>query len=272
MMRSISEDMSPSVVSEIDARLEGLARFHDVRIPLAIESGSRAWGFPSPDSDYDCRFLFVRHPDRYMSPWQRPDVIEMPPEGDFDVNGWDLGKAVKLMLKGNAVIIEWLQSPIVYSADRQLREEFLSLARRHADRNRIARHYLHLGERQWATYFHRGESAPIKKLFYVLRPAMALRWMQRHSDAALPPMNFVELSAACELAPDFAAFVDKLLAQKRITRELRASPVPHAVGAFVTSEFAAAREWLSGRAPRIADTAYREGEAFFISTVKRLAA
>jgi hypothetical protein len=82
-------------------------------MPLAIESGSRAWGFPSPDSDYDCRFIFVRPIEDYLSPWQRRDVIETPLEGDFDVNGWELGKAIRLLAKGNAVIIEWLMSPIV---------------------------------------------------------------------------------------------------------------------------------------------------------------
>ncbi|MFE3443732.1 DNA polymerase beta superfamily protein [Nocardia sp. NPDC059180] len=85
---------------------------------LAIESGSRAWGFPSPDSDYDCRFLYVASLDTYLSPWRTRDVIETPLVGLLDVNGWDLGKALRLLVKGNAVLIEWLQSPIVYRGDR----------------------------------------------------------------------------------------------------------------------------------------------------------
>jgi hypothetical protein len=106
MIRAISASMDPATVALIDARLEAIRRKHGVTIPLAIESGSRAWGFPSPDSDYDCRFVFIRPIEHYLTPWPDRDVIETPIEGDLDANGWDLGKALTLMLKGNAVIIE----------------------------------------------------------------------------------------------------------------------------------------------------------------------
>ena len=78
-----------------------LARSTGARIPWAIESGSRAWGFPSPDSDYDCRFLFIRPRDQYLSLWPARDVMEPPLDKTYDVNGWDLAKAVKLVVKGN---------------------------------------------------------------------------------------------------------------------------------------------------------------------------
>ena len=109
-----------------------------VAIPLAIESGSRAWGFPSPDIGYDCRFVYVRPTKDYLSPWSLRDVIETPLEGELDVSGWDLGKALKLMLKGNAVIVELLQSPITYRGDAEFRDEFLALCRHCADRVKIA--------------------------------------------------------------------------------------------------------------------------------------
>ena len=100
----------PAAVAEALARIraeEGSA------IPLAVESGSRAWGFPSPDSDWDARFLFVRPVAQHLSPWPLRDVIELPITGDLDVNGWELGKALKLLLKGNAVVVEWLTWPLV---------------------------------------------------------------------------------------------------------------------------------------------------------------
>src|SRR5262245_57309695 len=142
-----------AAVEGVTATLETICRDHAVSVPLAIESGSRAWGFPSPDSDYDCRFIFVRPATHYLSPWQRRDVIEMPLAGELDVAGWELGKALKLLLKGNAVIIEWLTSPIVYWVDKEFKEEFLRLARSAADRTLIGRHYLHLGQRQRRAYF-----------------------------------------------------------------------------------------------------------------------
>src|ERR1700759_1494009 len=148
MLRNILPSMDQAVVRQIDARLASICSSHGVATPLAIESGSRAWGFPSPDSDYDCRFIFVRREQDYLSPWPMRDVIETPLDKELDVNGWELGKALKLLLKGNAVVIEWLTSPCVYEGDSIFWDEMLALAADHAGAGRIARHYLHLGERQ----------------------------------------------------------------------------------------------------------------------------
>src|SRR5262249_47181029 len=141
MLRAIPSSMNPSVVAKIDSQLESIAREHGVTIPFAIESGSRAWGFPSPDSDYDCRFIYVRSLEDYLSLFPPRDVIETPLDGDLDVNGWDLAKAIRLLLKGNAVVIEWLTSPIVYTADKWFRDSFFSLSERVANRELVARHY-----------------------------------------------------------------------------------------------------------------------------------
>lgn len=124
-LRAIAPNMALDVVANIDRRLEAIRAQNHVVIPIAIESGSRAWGF-LPDSDYDCRFIFVRRLEDYLSPWVKRDVIETPLEGVFDVNGWDLGKALKLMLKGNAVILEWLTSPIVYCGSASFAPAFWS--------------------------------------------------------------------------------------------------------------------------------------------------
>ncbi len=116
-MRQLSPDFDQQIVSEIDARLNGICAEHNVTIPLAIESGSRAWGFPSPDSDYDCRFVFIRPREDYLTLFPPRDVIETPLTPILDVNGWDIGKAIKLMLNGNAVILEWLMSPLTYRSN-----------------------------------------------------------------------------------------------------------------------------------------------------------
>ena len=168
VLRAIPPGFEAGPLGEIDGRLAEIEQEAKVRILLAIESGSRAWGFPSPDSDYDCRFLFVRRPDDYLSPWLKRDVIEDPLEGDLDVSGWELGKALKLLLKGNAVVVEWLTSPIVYRGDPELREGLLDLARRFPNRTGVARHYLHLGDKQRRTYFADGKPVRLKKLFYAL--------------------------------------------------------------------------------------------------------
>ena len=124
-MRTIPDTMDASIVSAVDDRLRRVSDDNQVVIPWAIESGSRAWGFPSPDSDYDCRFMYVRRRNDYLSPWPQRDVIETPLDKVFDVNGWDVIKAVRLLVKGNATVTEWLRSPIIYSGDESFREGML---------------------------------------------------------------------------------------------------------------------------------------------------
>src|ERR1700753_3510596 len=182
--------MDAERVAQIDGLLDRVARQPGVCLPLAIESGSRAWGFASPDSDYDCRFVFVRRIAAHLTPWPARDVIEFPPADDLDANGWDLGKALRLLLKGNAVIIEWLRSPVIYRGQAWFRDGFLEFARRAASRDAIGRHSLHLGERQLRVYFGDGSDVPQKKIFYALRPAAVLRWLRMHPTESIAPMQF----------------------------------------------------------------------------------
>jgi predicted nucleotidyltransferase len=241
---TLLQDAMPIEQTAFERVTAGLRRIcadNGVAIPLAIESGSRAWGFPSPDSDYDCRFIFVRSLDQHLSPWQRRDVIEMPLQDVLDINGWELGKALKLLLKGNAVIIEWLTSPIEYSVDHQFKEEFLSLARSVADRRLIGRHYLHLGERQRRAYFQDEKQIAFKKIFYALRPAAALRWLRLHPNKAIAPMHFPTLMRECEPSAEVAEMVATMLSQKAITRELGVGPLPGCIGEFIDREFEQAK-------------------------------
>jgi predicted nucleotidyltransferase len=262
-LRDLPASFSTQAVAGIDERLAAICLEHEVSIPLAIESGSRAWGFPSPDSDYDCRFVFVRPVDHHLSPWSRRDVIETPMAGDLDVNGWELGKALKLLLKGNAVILEWLRSPFVYRGEAWFRDAFLAFASRFADRDMIGRHYLHLGERQRRVHFGDGKVVPQKKIFYALRPAAALRWLRIHADAAVPPMHFPTLMAGCEAPADVTALIVDLMQRKAVTRELGAEPLPLPIVAFIEQEFEIARPAFEGPIAAVSDEARREAERFF---------
>lgn len=271
-LRAIPESMDAEAVAHVDARVAAVVRDHRVTIPLAIESGSRAWGFPSPDSDYDCRFIFVRPIEQYLSPWQRRDVIETPLEGILDVNGWELGKALKLLLKGNAVVIEWLLSPIVYRGDAEFRDGLLVLARQFARRELIARHYLHLGERQRRTYFGDDSTVPQKKIFYALRPASVLRWLRLHTGSNLAPMHFPTLIAECDLPADVADYTATLMARKAVTRELGVEQLPACIGAFIDSEFALARTAFERIKTPALPEAQAEAELFFRATALRFSA
>lgn len=262
-LRRLSPGMDADIVAAIDDRLAAICVTHGVQIPLAIESGSRAWGFPSPDSDYDCRFIYVRPLDDYLALFPKRDVIETPVDRIFDVGGWDLAKALILLLKGNAVVVEWLTSPIIYGADDAFRSEFLALAHRVADRTLILRHYLHLGERIRRTDLPDPADVPLKKLFYALRPALMLRWMRLHPAHAFGPMHFPTLVGEAEISARLEAVIADLLSRKAATRELGNGTMPPEIAAFMDAEFDEARQGVVLKEARANDETRREAELFF---------
>ena len=241
-LRALGTGFDPAVVSSIDEQLRTVTSRHNASILLAIESGSRAWGFPSPDSDYDCRFIYVRRHEDYLSLYPERDVIEFPSDKVLDINGWDLAKALRLLLKGNAVVIEWLTSPFVYAGDSEFRENARTLARQVTRPDAVARHYLHLGERQRRTYFADKRTIALKKIFYALRPAVALRWLRLHPGEAVAPMHFPTLAAESDLPFHVVATIDDLLMSKAVTRELGRGRLPAQVGELIDAEFTLAHK------------------------------
>ena len=223
--------MDGTVVAEIDARLDALAHEERVALPLAVESGSRAWGFPSPDSDYDCRFVFVRPPEATFSIVPARDVTPV-----FDVGGWELHKALQLLLRGNAVIIEWLTSPITYRADAAFRTEFLTLTNEVGRCDEVLRHYVRLAGAMTNRIRDASDESgafPLKKLFYVLRPLVAARWLLEHGDAIVAPMHFPSLLTAVDLLAAVRDRIEEMLEVKKRTRELGTGRVPPELTAFV---------------------------------------
>jgi len=256
-------------VASIDAALEHVERDHGVAIGLAVESGSRAWGFPSPDSDYDCRFVYIRPLDHYLTPWPPRDVIELPLVDELDVNGWDLAKSLQLLMKGNAVIIEWLTSPLVYRGDDAFRTEFLALARTVADRGLVLRHYQHVGLDFRKRFLSDLSAVPLKKLFYALRPAVSIRWLAQRPEAAVAPMHLPTLMAECDPPADVAAIVADLLARKASTRELGTGPLAPALAEFVDEQLKSAEEYVPTQDPDRRDQHRDMCEEFFRDVVRR---
>ncbi len=264
-MRSIPSDFDPAVVSAIDARLSDVESDYTVRIPWAIESGSRAWGFASPDSDYDCRFFYVRSRKAYADLWPSRDVIETPLEGLLDVNGWDLRKAVRLAVAGNATVGEWLRSPWVYSGDQAFRDELLDLVAAVADPVRVRRHYLHVGRAQWA---HAGDdvgTVRLKRVFYAIRPAVTLHWLDTHD--GVPPMNLDELLAEAPVPDDVRDEVAELREHKARSRELGSAPAPLAIAKWAEATFAAQDDEFRAPAPELRERA----TAGFLAMIDRWA-
>ncbi|QDW64688.1 nucleotidyltransferase domain-containing protein [Oerskovia sp. KBS0722] len=264
--------MDPVVVATIDDRLDAVADRERVAIPWAIESGSRAWGFPSPDSDYDCRFVYVRTAEAYLDPWPRRDVIETPLDAVLDVNGWDLVKTVRLLVKGNATLVEWLASPIVYRGDGVFRDELLVLAQDVVDRAGLVRHYAHVGSAQHAGWADGGRG--LKKAFYALRPAAVLRWLRVQPGAA-PPMDLRTLLVQGEASDALREAVDELVALKAVTREMGPGAVPEVISRFVADELERARAGGGSSGPLAESRDRREAREraaeFFRSAVERYA-
>ena len=262
-LRALGPGFDPGIVAAIEGRLACVAANEHAVVLLAVESGSRAWGFPSPDSDYDCRFIYARSRDDYLRLYPPRDVIEFPLDRMLDVNGWDLAKALRLLLKGNAVVIEWLTSPFVYAGAEKFRAQGLALARQAVRPAAIARHYLHLGERQRRTYFADTRAVELKKLFYVLRPALALRWLRLHAGEAVAPMHFPTLVAESDLPAPMVALVDELLARKAVTRELGTGALPGPIGALIDAEFTTAREFWPSEPRRPEPATVAAADDFF---------
>lgn len=210
--------IEPHVRTEIEGRLATLEREEGVRYLMAVESGSRAWGFPSPDSDYDIRFLYVRPRRDYLALGKMRDIIERPIVDEIDLNGWDVRKALGLMLKHNAVVSEWMESPIRYIEDDPVVSELKALANRHFNPHGYARHYANLGKGTVARWFEDGENIPVKRYFYALRPALSILAL-RTNPRERPPMEMRALMRACDLAPSLIEQVEELIALKAKTNE-----------------------------------------------------
>lgn len=218
-MSGVSLYIPEAARTRIVADLAGIERRENVRMLFAIESGSRAWGFPSPDSDFDARFVYVRRQEWYLSLTPGRDVIELPIDGDFDINGWDIRKALLLLMKPNPVLLEWLSSPIRYSWDDEACARLRGFAERTAFAHACLHHYLSLSRRLWNEFVEGRHEVNLKKYLYILRPALCIAWVRERA-GEIPPMSLPDLVAGLNLTSAFRAAVDELLVRKSQASEI----------------------------------------------------
>lgn len=198
----------------IGEKLDEIEKRENIKILHCIESGSRAWGFPSPDSDYDVRFIYVRPKEYYLKLEKTRDVIEWQLDDTLDINGWDLQKALRLLHNSNPTVFEWNNSPIVYRTTEEWCE-IRKIIGEYFDIKSGLYHYLNTAKSNYREYLKR-ESVRLKKYFYVLRPLLACEHIKAARTA--PPMLFSEL--LCYLDKDILPEVEKLLELKAVTSEL----------------------------------------------------
>lgn len=208
--------IDPAIRAEIGKSLSLIEREHRVRILFACESGSRGWGFASPDSDYDVRFIYVHPLDWYLTVFPHRDVIELPVNEIYDVSGWDLRKALGLLRKGNATLVEWLSSPVVYRADQAFLKAIWQAVKEVDRPDRAFYHYLHMAKKNYREHL-RGERVRLKKYLYVLRPLFACLWIEQHLGPV--PMRFQELVDKIVTDTVLKNAISDLIAAKRKVME-----------------------------------------------------
>jgi len=228
-------EIPADIRTEIVRRLASIEANEGVRILFAIESGSRAWGFPSPDSDYDVRFVYMHRPDWYLSIdlEEKRDVIERPIVDDIDLNGWDIRKALRLFKKTNPTLVEWIQSPIRYVESGHFADHLGLLLRECYAGERGIFHYRSTAQTTYAKYL-RSSQIRLKKYFYALRPLLAARWIETYQTA--PPIEFSRLLSLVAGNSVLCRDINDLLNAKRMSSEMACSaPIP-SIQVFIESE------------------------------------
>lgn len=235
--------IQPEIREEILRRLHAAEAEHGVRILFAIESGSRAWGFASPNSDYDVRFIYAHDPDWYLAldlEAQR-DVIEYPIVDDIDLNGWDVRKALQLFSRSNPGFVEWIQSPITYIERGSFRAEALQLLPQLYSVQNGVQHYRSMARKNYQGFLCE-PLVKTKKYFYVLRALLAAQWVASSGQAA--PIEFEKLLVLLDGQPAVLAAIHALLEQKRHAPELGMGPVVPVLNAFIEAALAAEPQGL----------------------------
>ena len=219
------------IIAEINEKLDEIERKEGVRILHAVESGSRAWGFASPDSDYDVRFVYARPKEDYLRLDEPRDVIEWQLDEVLDINGWDLRKALRQFAKGNATLFEWSGSPIVY---RTTKEWFRikEISKQYFSEKAAVYHYYGTANSTLQGYLM-GETVRYKKYFYALRPLLAARYIETYHTA--PPVLFDDLLKK-ELPEDLRQAIDELLEIKKKTTEGEENPHMPVIRDFIMVE------------------------------------
>ena len=203
------------IQKEIRENLDTIEKKYNVRILLAVESGSRAWGFASPDSDYDVRFIYVHAPEEYLRIDTMKDVIEWQLDEVLDINGWDLKKALLAFAKGNPNVMEWANSPIIYREASEWKTLKETAFHYFSEKSALC-HYYGTANNTYLSFLT-GDQIRYKKYFYALRPLLCCRWIERYHQ--VPPMEFERLLGLFSeeevgLTPELYTSIRELLDRK----------------------------------------------------------
>ncbi len=221
--------------------LHQIEKEYDVKILYACESGSRAWGFPSDDSDYDVRFIYVHKKEWYLSIDKRRDVLEVPKHDKLsiqvdkllDLNGWELTKALRLFRKSNPPLLEWLHSNIVYYRGSSAINKMKELESQIFSPISGIHHYLKMAKGNYKDYLNR-EEVKIKRYFNIFRPLLAAKWIKKHH--AFPPIKFTQLVEDILPTSEIRIVLDDIIMLKKAGEVLDPNPRTEFINPFVETE------------------------------------
>jgi predicted nucleotidyltransferase len=238
--------MEKETYENITNKLKDIENEHNVNILYAVESGSRAWGFESTDSDYDVRFIYIHNRNWYLNILPKRDVIEYPVVDEFDYSGWDLRKALFLMNKSNPVLFEWLKSPIVYYKDDYFYNIMKELSKTYFSQISSIYHYLHMASGNYKQFLQTKE-VKVKKYFYVLRPVLACLWIESKNES--PPMEFDILLTQIN-DKKLLEKINELLLKKRSGIEMDVEPKIEIINNFIEEKIKYLEKNVNGFNPR----------------------
>lgn len=252
-----------TIQDRIQTKLRDIETENGVKILYACESGSRAWGFPSQDSDYDVRFIYLRPAAWYLSVdyEHRRDVLEYPIDDVLDISGWDLKKALQLMKKSNPPLFEWLHSAIVYQQEPAFFARFKTMALDYYQPRACFYHYSHMAKRNYREYL-KGETVRIKKYFYVLRPLLALQWIE--GNLGIVPMEFQTLVERLLGDGELKTDILQLVERKRQGLESEYNAPITSINQFLEQEFARLEALIDDSHLPYQSTGYTAMNALFL--------
>lgn len=249
-----------TIEERIKEKLIEIEEKENVRILFAVESGSRAWDFASPDSDYDVRFVYIRQKEDYLRIDKERDVIEWQLDDVFDINGWDLQKALGLLHSSNPTLFEWLNSPIVYRSSKE-HIELKEIAKTYFNQKRCALHYINMAKHNFMAYLQKDLVRP-KKYLYVIRSLLATKWVIEKNTN--PPVLFSEL---VDVYPDdyLLPIINDILDKKKTTPELNEEPQNKELNLYLKNEM----EELKSISENLEDknTNWNELNTFFLNAL-----
>ena len=228
------------MTTEIQQQLTRLETQHDIQILYAVESGSRAWGFASVNSDWDVRYIYVHRPEWYLQIDDKKDSQEEILPNDLDLAEWELRKALRLFRKSNPPMLEWLDSPIVYREPFTTAGRLRELKKQYFNPRSCLHHYLSMAEGNYNDYLLK-DMVRVKKYFYVLRPVLACDWIRTTDTMA--PTEFIKLLDSQVKDDAVRREIDALLVRKSGGEELSEEPRIPLLHDFLTERLAFYKEY-----------------------------